>query len=97
MRVCEWNRRPVDELVDEQPVPDEQRRDHRPRRNAIRLDEQGADHEIDQDRAENALEGLPRRAAAGATRRTWRLVPSRLRDDVLLGAVLGRRRQLWPR
>ena len=39
MRVREWDRRTVGELVHEQPVADEQRRDHAARRNAERFDE----------------------------------------------------------
>ncbi len=73
--------RAVDELVDEEPVADEQRRHHAPRGDAERLDEEGADDEEDQQRAAERLHRLPP-AAAGATRGGGALAGTRRGDDV---------------
>jgi len=58
----EGDRRAVDELVDEQPVADEEAGHHAPRRDAIRLDDEGANGEEDRDERNERLEGLPRPA-----------------------------------
>ena len=59
VEVRERHVRAVDELVHEQPVADEQRGDHAPRRDAVRLDEERAQHEEDRDRPGERLERLP--------------------------------------
>src|SRR5690349_19817063 len=63
MRVRERDRRPVGELVHEQPVTDEERRDHRAGGNAERLDEKRLHDEVDRDRAGEGFEVFPEPAA----------------------------------
>ena len=69
MRVGEGYVRTIHRLVHEQPVANEQRWDHRTRRDAIGRDEKGVDDEVDQYRAGERLDVLPQgveeRAASG--------------------------------
>ena len=72
--VGEWDVRAVDRLVDEEPVSDQQRRDHAAGRNAIRLDDERPEYEEDRQRPENRFEILPHVSQPGALRNGARLL-----------------------
>ena len=61
-------------LVDEEPVADEQRRDHAARWNAVSLDEERPQDEEDRQRADDRLEIFPEIAKPGPLRNGARLL-----------------------
>ena len=80
--MAEGHVRAVRELVHEEPVAHEQRRDHAAGRDAERLHEQCLDHEIDQDRPGQRLDVVPHTCQQRALRRAAAALP-RLRDDAI--------------
>jgi hypothetical protein len=84
MRVRERDRRPVRELVDEEPIADKQCGNHASRRNAKRLDEERFHEEIDDDGAEERFEVLPQ-PLADRLRRFRFSAAARFGDDVAFG------------
>ena len=90
MRVRERDRRTVGELVDEQPVADEQRRNHASRRNAERLDEQRL-HERGRSTTAPASDLKFSQSQLADRLRRFGLPPPRACGDDVLGRLAGRR------
>src|SRR5688500_2972219 len=76
--VGERNVGSVHELVDEEPVPDEERGGHASRGNAIRLDQERPQKKKDRDGAEDRLDIFPNGARASPLRQGARLLSAPL-------------------